>query len=153
MVDKLGMHILENKNKGIENIPSTVNPTRSAWITMLIQKLNSSFIIIIIFEGFPVDWLGFCTGFCLFVCLGFISCCFFWWILLVGWFLSAAYMVTQTQSPGPFFCCLWQSLVWTVYLILAEVSVIPSAISGLCTHWALTSETEIVLQDVVSVVF
>jgi len=30
MVDKLGMHNLENKNKGIENIPSTVNPTRSA---------------------------------------------------------------------------------------------------------------------------
>lgn len=154
MMDKLGMHNLENKNKGIENIPSTVNPTRSAWITMLIQKLNSSFFIIIIFEGFPVDWLGFCTGF-FFVCLGFISCWFFL-VDFVGWLvfnLSAAYMVTQTQSPGPFFCCLWQSLVWTVYLILAEVSVIPSASSGLRTHWALTSETEIVLQDVVSVVF
>lgn len=153
MVDKLGMHILENKNKGIENIPSTVNPTRSAWITMLIQKLNSSFFYYYYyFWGFSSWLVGILYRF-LFVCLGFISCWFFWWILLVGWFLSAAYMVTQTQSPGPFFCCLWQSLVWTVYLILAEVSVIPSAISGLCTHWALTSETEIVLQDVVSVVF
>lgn len=52
---------------------------------MLIQKLNSSFfIIIIIFEGFPVDWLGFCTGFCLFVWVLFLAGFFGGFCWLVG---------------------------------------------------------------------
>lgn len=132
MVDKLGMHNLENKNKGIENIPSTVNPTRSAWITMLIQKLNSSFFIIIIFEGFPVDWLGFCTGF-------FFVCLFGFYFLLgflvdfVGWLVFKCCLHGNSDAePRP---------ILLLSLAILSLNCLPYSCWGFChsqcNFWAL----------------
>ena len=72
---------------------------------MLIQKLNSSFFIIIIFEGFPVDWLGFCTGFCLFV----------WVLFLAGFFVCFCWLVGF--CTGFFFVCLFGFYFLLVFLV------------------------------------
>lgn len=130
MVDKLGMHNLENKNKGIENIPSTVNPTRSAWITMLIQKLNSSFLLLLFLRVFQLIGWDFVQ---VFVCLfGFYFLLFFL-VDFVGWLVFKCCLHGNSDAePRP---------ILLLSLAILSLNCLPYSCWGFChsqcKFWAL----------------
>lgn len=130
MVDKLGMHNLENKNKGIENIPSTVNPTRSAWITMLIQKLNSSFLLLLFLRVFQLIGWDFVQ---VFVCLfGFYFLLFFL-VDFVGWLVFKCCLHGNSDAePRP---------ILLLSLAILSLKCLPYSCWGFChsqcNFWAL----------------